>query len=115
MIKIVSQIKGDRVIALRASGHAGYDDYDRDIVCSSVSTLMITAVNALEKLAGLGAKDIDLEYRADDGILGFTIPDDLDTEIMNRTELILRTVLIGLEGARDEYPEYIDLSYRRCM
>ena len=29
------------------SGHAGYDDYGKDIVCASVSVLVINTINSL--------------------------------------------------------------------
>ena len=31
-------------------GHALYDDYGKDIVCASVSSIVITTVNAIEKI-----------------------------------------------------------------
>ena len=45
MIKI---IKNNNVIEI--SGHAGYDTYGKDIVCSSVSSICYTTINALKKL-----------------------------------------------------------------
>lgn len=45
MIKI---IKNNNVIEI--SGHAGYDNYGKDIVCSSVSSICYTTINALKKL-----------------------------------------------------------------
>ena len=32
------------------TGHAGYDEYGKDIVCASVSSIVITSVNAALKL-----------------------------------------------------------------
>ncbi len=32
------------------TGHAGYDDYGKDIVCASVSAIVITSVNAALRL-----------------------------------------------------------------
>jgi uncharacterized protein YsxB (DUF464 family) len=42
MVKI--SIKDDEIII---SGHANYDDYGKDIVCASVSTIAITTINAM--------------------------------------------------------------------
>ena len=42
MIKI--SIKDDEIII---SGHANYDDYGKDIVCASISTIAITTINAI--------------------------------------------------------------------
>ena len=32
---------------IRISGHANYDDYGKDIVCASVSSIIITSINAI--------------------------------------------------------------------
>ena len=32
------------------TGHAGYDEYGRDIVCASVSSIVITSINACLKI-----------------------------------------------------------------
>lgn len=45
MIKV--NIKKSAIII---TGHAGYDEYGKDIVCASVSSIVITSVNAALKL-----------------------------------------------------------------
>lgn len=45
MIKI--KVKDDKIII---TGHAGFDDYGKDIVCASVSSIIITTVNGIMKL-----------------------------------------------------------------
>ena len=42
MVKI--SIKDDEIII---SGHANYEDYGKDIVCASISTIAITTINAI--------------------------------------------------------------------
>lgn len=45
MIKV--NIKKSAIII---TGHSGYDEYGKDIVCASVSSIVITSVNAALKL-----------------------------------------------------------------
>jgi len=33
-------------------GHAGFDEYGKDIVCASISVLVINTINSLEEIAG---------------------------------------------------------------
>jgi len=54
MIKV--NIKQNRVII---TGHAGYDEYGKDIVCASVSSIVITSVNAALKLENNSLEYID--------------------------------------------------------
>ena len=46
-------------------GHAGYAAYGRDIVCASVSVLVINTINALTELAGEDLETTVLHYRKD--------------------------------------------------
>jgi len=45
MIKV---IKNDNVITI--SGHAGYQDFGKDIVCASVSSIIYTTINAIARI-----------------------------------------------------------------
>ena len=47
MIKVQITRKDNNIKKINIKGHAGYDDYGKDIVCSSVSSITITTVNAI--------------------------------------------------------------------
>ena len=47
MLKIKLSKKDNKIKKINLIGHAGYDDYGKDIVCSSASSIMITTVNAI--------------------------------------------------------------------
>lgn len=44
MIKV--EIKNNKI---EIKGHANYDDYGKDIVCASVSSIVITTINAINE------------------------------------------------------------------
>lgn len=46
MIK-VNVLVDDKIKEVRLIGHANYDNYGKDIVCSSASSIVITTVNAI--------------------------------------------------------------------
>ncbi|MEG0021568.1 MAG: ribosomal-processing cysteine protease Prp [Bacilli bacterium] len=50
MITINVKKTNDKVEQIIIKGHAGYDVYGKDIVCASVSSIVITSVNAILKL-----------------------------------------------------------------
>jgi len=50
MIKVDIRTVNDKIESIKISGHAGYDVYGKDIVCSAVSSITITTVNAILKL-----------------------------------------------------------------
>lgn len=50
MIKISVKKENDFVKQVKIIGHAKYNDYGKDIVCASVSSIVITTVNAILKI-----------------------------------------------------------------
>lgn len=50
MIKINVKKENDFVKQVKIIGHAKYNDYGKDIVCASVSSIVITTVNAILKI-----------------------------------------------------------------
>ena len=80
MVKI--SIKDDEIII---SGHANYDDYGKDIVCASVSTIAITTINAIIEF---DKDSINVEEK--DGYLKINIlkhTKETDTLISNMNKL----------------------------
>ena len=51
MTKIVIRKNNGRYTGFTCSGHAGYADSGSDIVCASVSVLVINTINAMEAFA----------------------------------------------------------------
>lgn len=50
MIKVRVVEKNKEVNKVMITGHALYDDYGKDIVCASVSSVVITTVNAILRI-----------------------------------------------------------------
>lgn len=50
MIKAVYEVKGDRYVSLEVKGHALSNDYGKDLICASVSSIMFGLMNALDML-----------------------------------------------------------------
>lgn len=47
MIKVTYKKESDVIAKLTIKGHANYDEYGKDIVCASVSTMFITSINII--------------------------------------------------------------------
>jgi uncharacterized protein YsxB (DUF464 family) len=52
MIKVKVKKNNNKIEYISITGHAMYDDFGKDIVCSSVSSIVITTVNAIERING---------------------------------------------------------------
>ena len=98
MIKVNIKNKNDKVYEIVVKGHAGYDDYGKDIVCAAVSTMMITAINNIISL------DDSIDYVENDGLLKVTIKKETE---MNQK--ILNNVIMMLEDLKTQYPKNIEI------
>ena len=96
MIKV--SIKQKQIII---KGHANYDELGKDIVCASVSSMVITTVNAILRI------DNDaIKYSDNNGVTIDIIKDD---EITNK---LINNLIDLLEELKKQYPKYIEI--RRC-
>ena len=79
-------------------GHAGYAEHGYDIICASVSALSVNTVNSIEKFT-----DDSFEASVDEetGML----PCRFNGSVSKESDLLINSLLLGLEGIRDDYAE----------
>ena len=53
---------------IKIQGHALYDDYGKDIVCASVSSIVITSLNAIIRI-----DEDSIDYKQDEGFIEVSI------------------------------------------
>ncbi len=88
-------------------GHSGWGQKGSDIVCSAVSAIIQTAVVAITEVA-----KIHQEVVQRDGYLESTIStDDAESAGLNALKIILDTMLVGLNGIMDNYPETVEVIF----
>jgi len=97
MIKIkVFKNKYGKYIGFHSSGHALYADYGNDIVCASVSVLMINLINSIEVLTEDRFK---LEIHEEGGDLKLM----LNNGCSGKSLLLLDSCMLGIRSVADEY------------
>ncbi len=77
-------------------GHAGYRKILPDILCSSISTLVINTINALEELGGEQPEVVTNEKT------GF-IKCDFNSELQEKSVFLLDSMVFGLENLSKTY------------
>ena len=78
-------------------GHAGYGKSGRDIVCAAVSALSFNTANSIESFT----EDVFSVEQGEDGYLKFFLEGNPSSD----TELLLKSLLLGLSQIREEYGE----------
>ena len=88
------------------SGHAGYDDIGKDIVCAAVSVLVINTLNSIERFTDDKTSCVSDE---ETGMISWHLEGNPSKE----AGLLLNTMILGLKGMADDenYEEYIDLTF----
>ena len=89
------------------SGHAGYDDIGKDIVCAAVSVLVINTLNSIERFTDDETSCVSDE---DTGSIEFRF----DGTPSHDATLLLDSMILGLEDIEDseEYESYIDIIFK---
>ena len=109
MIKItIYKNQEEEYVGFQCDGHAGYDEYGNDIVCSAVSVLVLNTVNSIEKFTYDKFKS-----EADDerGFVEFMFHSEPSAE----ATLLLDSMILGLESIRNTYngeEEYLTLLFK---
>ena len=108
MIKLVVRQADECTKAFILEGHAGYDDYGFDIVCSGVSALAISAANGLSEFT-----NAELNVEQNEGYLSCEILnlDALDEINRSCASGIINTMVLGIESIASQYPETITIEY----
>ena len=82
------------------SGHAGYENAGKDIICASVSALVINTVNAVDALT---------ENVCASGGIKFKFSSDSDEQ----GQLLIRALDMGLSNIEKEYgKKYLQVHYK---
>lgn len=94
------------IVTVQASGHTGYGECGEDIVCAGVSTLIQSALLGLLQVA-----KINVQYSVDEeqGYLRLTLPNNLTASERHDADVILNTMLCGLQDFYTEYSDFINL------
>ena len=80
--------------AFSVTGHAGFSEYGNDIVCASVSILVINTANAIEKLT-----NVKFKATQEDNMINFIfyeLPDE-------KSKLLMDAMILGLNEIQKLY------------
>ena len=91
------------VRGVELKGHAGYGEEGEDIVCAAVSALVLNAANSVEAFT---EDDFFGEAAEEGGDFSFHFTGSISPE----SQLLMKSLVLGLQKIRDEYGEpYINI------
>ena len=97
-------MEDDRITGFSVSGHSGYAEAGKDIVCAAVSAIVTMAEATINDVCGAKAK---VRVKEDGARVTLTLPASCDEE--ETVQAVLAGMMLTLAGMRDDYPDYIEV------
>ena len=86
-------------------GHSGFATAGRDIVCASVSVLVINTINSIEQLAG---EEMSVITNEEEGLIDVRFANLVN----KKTALLMDSMLLGLQEVKEQYgSKYLKLQF----
>ena len=104
MIKCEFFTEDERITGFTVSGHSGYEEQGKDIVCAYVSAVVTMAEATINDVCGAKAK---VRVKEDDARITLTLPASCDEE--ESVQAVLAGMMLTLCSLRDDYPDYIEV------
>ena len=99
MIKVEIKKTNDQIDKITIKGHAGYGAHGTDIVCSSVSSIVITSINAIIRF-----DEKSVNYKQDEGFIEINILKH--TEVL---DVLIENMICLLKELEKDYQKNIKI------
>ncbi|MBE5758116.1 MAG: ribosomal-processing cysteine protease Prp [Clostridiales bacterium] len=106
MTKIKIFKKNDIFVGFEISGHSGYSQAGKDIICASISSISQSCALGLKKVLGI---NISMKVDEDKGFLKVELPNNINNEDLEKSQILLDTMYISIEDLLSGYSKYISM------
>jgi len=96
------------LVGYLSRGHSGYAQAGQDIVCAGISALTQSTLNGL-----LNVAQVPLKYEIDDqkALLKAMITPDATEKQLEKAQILLETLLQGLQAIERSYPRNVRIFF----
>lgn len=98
--------KNKNIVAFEISGHTGYNDSGKDILCAAISSISQSACLGITKVLKVNAI---ISRNDKKGYLKLSLPKNLSNDKMEQVQIILKTMQISLDDLLFDYSDYINM------
>lgn len=106
MIRVTVFRSNRQITGFEISGHADSGPYGYDLVCAGVSAVSFGTVNAVIELCGI---ELDIQQGAEGGYLHVDVPNNLETILLEKTQLLFEGMIVSLQSIADEYSSFMKI------
>ena len=105
MIKIRVKRKSGKIVEIIASGHSGYAERGKDIICAAVSAVVQTGFLGVNNI---NSKQVKINRDDEDGFISLKILKFSEKD-MEKAQIILDTMILGLKDIELDNKKYLKL------
>ena len=106
MTNIKIKTKNSNIVSFEISGHTGYEDSGKDILCAAISSISQSVCLGITKVLNVKAV---INRNDKKGYLKLVLPNNL-TDVQNHEcQILLKTMQISLQDLLFDYSDYIKL------
>lgn len=98
MIKVRIKYKSNMVEEISISGHAGYADKGKDLICAAVSSISIGLCNAIDELK------VTANIEIGDNLIKIS-----NIGVNDLSQTVLKTAIIQLETVEEQANKYLEI------
>ena len=96
--------ENERITGFSVSGHSGYAEAGKDIVCAAISAIVTMAEATINDVCGAKAK---VRVKDENARITLMLPASCDEE--ETVQAVLSCMLVTLLSLREDYPDYIEV------
>ena len=104
MIKCEFFTEDERITGFTVSGHSGYEDAGKDIVCAYVTAVVTMAEATINDVCGAKAK---VRVGEDEARITLKLPKSCDEE--ETVQAVLAGMMVTLIALQEEFSDFIDV------
>lgn len=93
-------------VGFECSGHTGYEEYGKDILCATVSGITQTVALGLRDVCKIKAK---ISRDDSEGYLKVELPKGLEMEKIRNAQILFETLVLAIKDLQKGYSQYISM------
>ena len=110
MIQVRITYHDGAITHIDVTGHSGYEDSGKDIVCAGVSVLTIALINGMTEVLQYSENEIVEKYES--GATSICVPQSTaenEQERQSNLKTLLQTYLINIQLIAESYSDFVNI------
>lgn len=110
MTTIIVKKNNERYLSVECSGHTGFAEFGKDVLCASISSIIQSTALGIMKVADV--KNLKITRRDKEGYFKFVIPENLNEKQLLSVDVLIKTLIVAVNDLQESYSEYVKLEER---